>query len=289
MINFEYPYVFIIPIIIYICQKYCKKNNQAIYLPNARYYNVDKKNKINLLNIFKWLTILFIIIAISSPYDKIKNPEQKYGVSILINLDVSGSMSSIFNDVKNSAIEFVGSRKNDNIGLVLFAGGVMVASPMTTELNYIKTMLKNINIGIIYSGGTAIYDTLATSNKILQKQESASKIIILFTDGEDFDSKYTQDEIYQLFEIDNYRVYSIVAGAKNIFLDNISKQTNGKYYNLEDSKNISDIYKQINMLEQELIDTDTQTLKTYYFHYFIWLSFITLFGYILLRYKVLKS
>lgn len=289
MISFEYPIFLLLPIIIYICQKFCKKNINIEYIPNAKYFLNSDVKSFKLLVFLKWITIILIVIALSSPYSKIKNNDTRYGVNILIGLDVSGSMYDIFDTVKKSVLNFIDNRGDDNIGLILFAKNIMLASPMTNETKYVHKILSNVKLGVINGGGTAINDMLVSANQILSKADGVTKIIILFSDGEDTTSMYNQNEVYDKFKDKNmYRVYSLVYGAKNDFLYKLSNNTKGQYFNIKDIKNLSNVYNKISSLEKQLINNDAYFFKTYYFIYFIWLSIFTLLLYIIIKYEVIK-
>ena len=289
MISFEYPIFLLLPIIIYICQKFCKKNINIEYIPNAKYFLNSDVKSFKLLVFLKWITIILIVIALSSPYSKIKNNDTRYGVNILIGLDVSGSMYDIFDTVKKSVLNFIDNRGDDNIGLILFAQNIMLASPMTNETKYVHKILSNVKLGVINGGGTAINDMLVSANQILSKADGVTKIIILFSDGEDTTSMYNQNEVYDKFKDKNmYRVYSLVYGAKNDFLYKLSNNTKGQYFNIKDIKNLSNVYNKISSLEKQLINNDAYFFKTYYFIYFIWLSIFTLLLYIIIKYEVIK-
>jgi len=289
MISFEYPIVLLIPIIIYICQKYCKKEQEVVYLVNARYYATSQKKKIDILNILKWVTVIAISISLASPYTKEKNPDSKYGINILMALDMSGSMEEIFEDVQSAVLKFTQERNKDNVGLILFAEKMMVASPMTTNTKYLEKIVSSLKLGLISSGGTAINDTLITANKILEKQEGITKIIVIFSDGEDTTSQYRQEEVDKVFATNPYRVYSLVYGPQNDFLYTLSSSTHGQYFEVLDVDKLADVYSNISEIEKELIDSDVMMLKNSQAIYFSWIGFISLFFYILLRYKVLQK
>ena len=76
------------------------------------------------------------------------------------------------------ASEFVIDRKNDNIGLVVFAGESFTQCPLTTDHKVLLNLLNEIEFGII-EDGTAIGLGLATSVNRLKESESDSRVVIL--------------------------------------------------------------------------------------------------------------
>ena len=73
-------------------------------------------------------------------------------------------------------------RRNDNIGLVVFAGESFTQCPLTTDHTVLLNLLNEIEFGLI-DDGTAIGLGLATSVNRLKDSESQSRVVILLTDG----------------------------------------------------------------------------------------------------------
>jgi Ca-activated chloride channel homolog len=137
------------------------------------------------------LTAILLVIAIARPQTGNVNRDiKKNGIDIMLALDISGSMQ--LNDFKPNRLEaskavardFVNGRKQDRIGLVVFAGESFLQCPLTTDYDVVEELISNMEIVPQSLDGTAI--GLAISNCInrLRDTESKSKVVILLTDGE---------------------------------------------------------------------------------------------------------
>lgn len=144
-------------------------------------------------------TMGFIILALANPVGTSKPVKGKTnGLDIVFALDVSKSMDAT--DIKPSRLdrathlisELTEKLAGDKLGLVVFAGNAYVQMPLTSDANAMKLFLANINTNIIREQGTAMESAIETSAGLLfpngnsqGSQNTASKIIILLTDGED--------------------------------------------------------------------------------------------------------
>ncbi|MDG2040859.1 MAG: VWA domain-containing protein, partial [Ilumatobacter sp.] len=110
------------------------------------------------------------------------------GIDIVLALDLSSSMlaedlqPNRIEAAKQVAADFISGRRNDRIGLVVFAGDAFTQAPLTLDYDVVTTLLGELEVGII-DDGTAIGMGLATAVKRLQGSDADSKVIILVTDG----------------------------------------------------------------------------------------------------------
>jgi Ca-activated chloride channel family protein len=118
------------------------------------------------------------------------------GVDIVIALDVSRSM--LATDIEPNRLErakreirqqlteravFGGTNR---LALLAFAGSTSLKVPLTTDQHSFRTRLDQIHYGDAPQGGTAIAGAIRAASDLLSKSsEDATKLIILFTDGED--------------------------------------------------------------------------------------------------------
>src|SRR5690606_27338732 len=115
--------------------------------------------------------------------------EKTNGIDIVLAMDISSSMlAKDFNPnrieaCKELAIDFTNKRPDDRMGLVIFAGEAYTLCPLTTDHTVVTNMISQIQVGIL-EDNTAIGMGLSTAVKRLKDAQSASKVIILLTDGE---------------------------------------------------------------------------------------------------------
>ena len=293
--EFEYPYLFGFILLFVICDLYCKEKAPTLYFPHLNIYNQNSSGINMLLIVLKYSTILFALIALSSPVKILESHlVKKNGINIVLSLDTSGSMKQIgFNPnnveqnrwqvVSEIVQEFIAKRSNDNIGLVVFGSSVLTASPLSFDKRAQQEIIKYLDIGVV-GDKTAMIDSLATSINILKHSHSKSKIIILLTDGEDTASQIPYEVINKLAIKHNIKIYAIGIGESNkILLNKITKSTGGKSFLANSKDSLSTVYDNINQLEKSKIDNNKIILKEYLFFYPLFASILSLICYIYLK------
>jgi len=294
-ITLEYPYFLLLIIPFILCSFFCKEKNATYYIPHLNIFNQSKKSNTFLLNLFKWLSIISIVIALASPYKKLQTINiKKDGLDIVLSLDTSGSMRQIgFNKdeveqnrwqvVSSIVQEFIPKRINDNIGIIVFGTSVMTASPLSFDKNAQAKIIKHLNIGVA-GDKTALLDSLAGSINILKHSKAKSKIIIVLTDGEDTASIIPLQVIQKLIKKHDIKVYAIGIGESNRYILNLLAKTNeGKAFYANSKNDLKQIYLDIDALEKSKIEQNKIIQKEYYFIYLLLVSIITLFLYIYLK------
>jgi len=139
---------------------------------------------------FLLLSLFLMIISLSRPrYGKKIQEIEKKGIDIVIALDISGSMraedfqpTNRLGVAKQVAKDFIGKRKGDRIGMVVFADGSLIQCPLTSDRNIAYQLINRAYIGML-GDATAVGMGLATSLYLLKDSISKSKIVILITDG----------------------------------------------------------------------------------------------------------
>lgn len=145
------------------------------------------------------LAILLMVIAVARPqYGFTRQEIISKGIDIIICLDRSGSMRAIdprpgmeklnyddtrLNNAKKVIREFIAGRKNDRVGLIVFAGKAYTQCPLTLDYGILLNFLDTIEIAE-RDPSTAIGDAIGTAVIHLKNSDAKSKVIILVTDGE---------------------------------------------------------------------------------------------------------
>jgi Ca-activated chloride channel family protein len=239
------------------------------------------------------LTAALLIFGLARPqFGQGKSEVQASGVDIMLAVDVSGSMEALdfkldgqpanrLDVVKSVVSKFVEARPNDRIGIVAFAGGPYLVSPLTLDHDWLKQNLERLQIGLI-EDGTAIGSGLATSVNRLRDQPSKSKIVVLLTDGQNNAGKVLPATAAEAAKAMGVKVYTIAAGAegeapmpvKDQFgrkqivmakvdvdeetLKNIAAETGGKFFRATDTDSLKSIYREIDRMEKT-----THTVKKF--------------------------
>lgn len=227
------------------------------------------------------LALTLIILCLARPQSRLSFQDvNTEGIDIVIVTDISASMlakdfkPNRLEASKEVAQEFIKTRHNDRIGLVVYEGQAFTQCPLTTDHRVLHNLLDEVKTGMI-EGGTAIGMGLATAVNRLRESESKSKVIILLTDGVNnmgSISPVTAAEIAKEFGV---KVYTIGVGTQgkalspvamypdgsyrydymDVEIDELSLQkiallTKGKYFRATDNKSLEDIYAEIDKLEK---------------------------------------
>ncbi len=112
------------------------------------------------------------------------------GIDIVVAFDLSTSMLAAdfrpkdrITVAKEVLRNFIASRQNDRIGLVVFAGEAYTQCPLTLDYKVLDALLDQVRTGVIVDG-TAIGNAVATAVNRLRESDAKSRVIILITDGD---------------------------------------------------------------------------------------------------------
>lgn len=246
----------------------------------------------------RFAAVTLIILALARPQTGYREEEiTSPGIDIMLTLDLSSSMSATdlrpnrLAAAKKVLAEFIRGRKNDRIGLVVFAAQGYTQCPLTLDYPVLLNFLENSHIGLI-EDGTAIGMALATASSRLKDTEAKSKIAVLLTDGVNNRGAIDPLTAANMARAVGVKVYTIGVGREGIFtqtvddprlgkrrvrvrteidedlLRRIAQATGGRYYRARDEAALLNIYKEIDKLEK----TDIK-VKVYVRHtdWFMWL------------------
>ena len=140
------------------------------------------------------LGFLFLFIAFLRPqWDEKKENVEQQGRDVFIALDISRSM--LAEDVKPNRLEAAKKKilkliKNlscERVGLILFSSNAMIQCPLTSDYGAFYLFLDNVDAETISSGTTALDQAIKKALFAFSQTPSRkNKILVLFTDGEDF-------------------------------------------------------------------------------------------------------
>ncbi|MBA3649599.1 MAG: VWA domain-containing protein [Chitinophagales bacterium] len=298
-----------------------QNNRQQVSLQLSSVYGFKKAKtsyKVYLRHstfMLRMIAVIMVIVAAARPQlvsgKKIISSE---GIDIIIALDISGSMlakdftPNRLEAAKAIAASFIDGRPNDRIGLVLFAGQAYTACPVTIDHASLKNILAKVKAGYI-TDGTAIGTGLGTAANRLKNNSDKSHVIILMTDGENNAGEILPLQAAQLARSSVIRVYTIgiqlhnshidppaenglnglQSPAAGILLAKVAEITNGKYFRATSTKNLEDIYREIDRLEKTKVSMITTTRYEERFGWFAGLAAFAVFLELLLRYTVFKT
>ncbi len=314
-VNREFFYLLIIPIaiLIWYILKYKFVSSTILFSDtHSISKTITLKQRLrHLPYLLKIIATALLIIAIARPQSTANWEESTTeGIDIVLAMDISGSM--LARDLKpdrleaskDVAMDFISKRKNDRVGLVIFAGESFTQCPLTTDHNVLLNLFKDVKSGMV-EDGTAIGMGLATAVNRLKDSKAISKVIILLTDGVNNSGMVpplTAAEIAQKFGI---RVYTIGVGTEGFApypfqtpfgiqyqdlevkidektLQDIAILTDGKYFRATNNNSLKEIYKDIDALEKSKIEvTEFHKRSEEFLPFALWALGLLFLGFIL--------
>jgi len=297
----------VIPVLLY---RYF--NGRKVKVGSIRFSDLGTVKKIR-WSIGRERQVALLILAMARPQAGEKGEEiLTEGVDIILGLDVSSSMKAEDFKPKNRlhvakgvVADFVKGRKNDRLGMVVFAAKSFTQCPLTLDYGILLNFLDQIDIGMI-EDGTAIGMALATCVNRLRDSEAKSKVVILLTDGINNRGEIDPITAAKAAKAIGVKIYTIGAGKQGsalypvddpIFgqryvrmpveideetLREIARLTGGRYYRATDGKALAAIYEEIGEMEKTEIKTREYIRYTELFWFFLLPAMILLGGEIVL-------
>jgi len=297
----QYLYFLFVPLIALIWH-FTKQKRAYIRFPASETFKGVKKTlRVRLLElpfVLKIASVVFIILALARPQSTTESSETTTeGIDIVIASDISTSMlaqdfePNRFEASLEVAREFINGRKNDRIGLVLFAGDAYTQCPLTMDYNILNDLTRNIKMGVI-EDGTAIGSGIITAVNRLKGSEAKSKVIILLTDGDNNRGEVSPETAADVASAMEIRIYTIGIGKSRApypfqtpfgqtilrevefkideeMMTKVASVTGGKFYRATDKDKLESIYAEIDKLEKTKIDI--KSYKRFHEKYYLFL------------------
>jgi Ca-activated chloride channel homolog len=243
--------------------------------------------------------LTLLIVAMARPVSVLRSETgDEKGIDIVLVMDLSGSMRAILDadprdlpgvpqverkkrltrlaTAKLVVKDFIGRRKSDRIGVIVFGASAFVLSPPTADYQLLGTLVDKMQIGVIDGNGTAIGDAVGQAVARLRRSDARSKVVILLTDGDNNAGKITPEYATHLATTVGAKVYTIQIGnddevdvedgvdflgqptyVRHQFpvnpelLERMAKATGGQAYIATDGKALSDsMHAVLNQLEK---------------------------------------
>lgn len=291
--EFFYLLLVLIPMIVWYLFQYRKAGASIRYSSVKGFADLSKSWKHYLRHLpflLQLAGIGLLTVALARPQSS--NSWQDVtteGIDIVIALDISSSMlardfqPNRLVAAKNVATEFISGRRDDKMGLVVFAGESFTQCPLTTDHAVLINLFKDIESGMI-EDGTAIGNGLATSVARLKESDAISKVIILLTDGENNRGEIAPETAAELAKTFGIRVYTVGVGTIGTApypvqtpfgiqmqdvevkideetLQKIADITDGQYFRATNNDKLVQIYEEIDQLEKSKMDVKEYSRK----------------------------
>jgi len=303
--QFQHPFYLIllgiIPALVIWYQK-SGKNNEGTLRYSSNYFSqeilLSGKRKHHFLITIYLLILFLLIMGIARP--RYVNNLKETTVSVidmLLVLDISTSMladdfkPNRLEAVKKTAGDFIEDRKEDRIGILVFAGESFIQCPLTIDKTVLSSLVKEITVASKEYDGTAIGMAIANGTNRLRNDNVDSKVMILLSDGSNNSGEIDPITAAELAAQFNIKIYTIGAGTNQSYtripgrglirneideetLIHIAKVTGGKYFRATDIDALKSIYSEISLLERSEIEVKEYKQYTELYGWFLIPAFI---------------
>ncbi len=289
-------------------------------LSAGKYFLEESQNKLSnkgdkISRFYWWWTALPLVLglAFANPqWGERSETRTVTGTDIMIAIDISSSM--LARDVPPSRMErakhfsstMIDELFGNRIGLILFAGGAIKQSPLTTDYKILKTMVQAATPSQAAAQGTNIKDAIKLAMLKSNDDEDTAKALLLITDGETHDEDALEEvrkaakEGISIFVVgvgtetgspipDPGNPYSnfkrdelgneIISRLNVDMCRKLAAEGGGKAYILNNMEVVIDsIVEEMKKLESREIETTAYQKYNSYFFFFVILSIILLIG-----------
>ncbi|MGD9898575.1 MAG: VWA domain-containing protein [Calditrichaceae bacterium] len=273
-----------------------------------------KQRLYHTLFLARLIAFTMLILALARPQSSSREElVTTEGVDIVMAMDVSSSMlaedfkpNNRLEAAKNVAEDFIKGRKNDRLGMVVFAGESFTQCPLTLDYGVLLTLLEEVKVADKDWDGTAIGMGIVNAANRLRDSKAKSKVVILLTDGVNNRGQVDPITAARIAHSFGLKIYTIGAGKQGtamypvddpIFgrryvpmeveideqvLREIAGITGGKYFRATDERKLKEIYDEIGEMEQTKIDVNEFTRYEELFIYYLGIGLVLLIAELIL-------
>ncbi|MEQ1876668.1 MAG: VWA domain-containing protein [Bdellovibrionia bacterium] len=261
-------------------------------------------------NILKIIALLLVCVALARPQEaSTKVKKNVEGIDIMFAMDISDSMliedmepENRYGAARKTIVDFIKARVSDRMGLVLFSGEAYTRVPPTLDYKVLLDATNDIQVTRKLKMGTAIGVGLATAVARLKESTAKSRIVILLTDGENNSGTIAPETALEIAKGYGIRIYTIGVGrdgqtqlpvftadafGKQIktyqpffskvneeLLEKLATETGGRYYRATRTKDLAEVYREIDRLEKTKVDINRYTRYTELFQVYLRIALI---------------
>lgn len=255
-------------------------NQEAIKLPFVPTEDAQTPSLSKLLKLLAVVTWMMAVTALARPVwlgEPVKFHPKHRDMMLVVDLSYSMSQEDMKQDndfidrltaVKQVVGDFIDKRSGDRLGLVLFADHAYLQTPLTLDQSTVKAQLNRTVLKLIGTK-TAIGEGIGLATKTFIDSEAPQRVMVLLSDGSNTAGIIDPIEATKIAKQYDATIYTIGVGAgemvvKDFFfertvntaqdldekmLTEIAQMTGGQYFRARDSKDLANIYDEINKLE----------------------------------------
>lgn len=200
--------------------------------------------------------------------------------------DINGRSVSRMDVVKSVVLDFIKKRSGDRLGMVIFGSKAYTLAPLSQDLRTLEELFADVALGIA-GEQTAIGDALAMAVQNVAKIPEGKKVIILLSDGYNNAGTVLVSQATELAKKQGIAVYTVGIGTERknkttflgllggnenlgwdeMTLKKIAKDTGGRYFRAKSTKDLVDVYREIDRLETMTVENKGFKPKKELFYY----------------------
>lgn len=267
---------------------------------------------------------LMVVALLGPSFGLAKKEIKSVGKDIYFLVDLSRSMDA--EDIQPSRLSrtklelerLVDKFSSDRLGLIVFSSEAFLQCPLTFDRSALLLFINTLNTGLLSNSGTEFSPAIemaiekhqqAEDNAVNQQQ---SKIIVLFSDGEDFGTdaisiaEELRSEDIRLFTVgigtesgskipQGYRFQrddngsEVITKLKPASLRELAETTGGEYFEINDDLNETpQLIRAIENIEGELRNSKKIDAAANRYFYFLLAAFILLMIDMIISVKVIR-
>jgi len=182
---------------------------------------------------------------------------------------------------------FVERREGDRIGMVVFGTDAFVQTPFTTDYDLIRAQLAQLQPGMA-GPQTVIGDGIGLSIRAFEASQAQDKVLVLLTDGADTGSKVPPAKAAEIAAGAGITIHAVAmgdpaaTGAAELDLETteaIAAATGGASFLAEDRDALDEVYRQIDALTPEELETTSYRPTRPLFHWPLGFVLLGVLGY----------
>jgi VWFA-related protein len=145
-----------------------------------------------------------------------------------------------------AALEFLAALKpGDRAAVLTFASTVVGFTPFSTDRSAARQALEDARV----SGETALYDAAAVAIRGL-RESSGRRAVVLFTDGEDNQSRMSIDQVIDLARTNETSVFAVAQGVAEVKallrgLDRLAEETGGRAWFISTIRKLPGAFREV--------------------------------------------
>jgi Ca-activated chloride channel family protein len=313
-ITWLYLMIVLVPIwltiLVFVYKKYVKNITALFSLNLVSKLIIPGLFKIQKVMLLLWFLIfcLFLFVLSGPQWGIVPKEVKTYGVDIVFAVDVSKSM--LTEDVVPNRLEFAKRTmelildriETHRVGIITFAGIAYYLCPLTIDLTAVKDYLSIIDTEVVPYPGTKIGLALEEAVRVLKEQSQGTKVVVLFSDGENHDSY--AESIVEEAKKNGIIIYTVGIGTPegrpipirdpqgniidykkdkqgNVVISRLNEQllyeiaekTSGRYFssNYGELGVAQQIINEIASLKQSELKSKVYNIYTNRYHYFVYI------------------